>query len=338
MTDFGVSMRAVLSKTVGGPDSLTLETVPDPVAGPGDVVIAVRAVGINFPDTLIIEDRYQFKPERPFAPGAEVAGVVETVGEGVTRVAVGDRVIAVPGWGGLVEKLKVDARTVIPIPDDMDFETASGLVMTYGTSLYALKDRAGLKAGERLLILGAAGGVGAAAIELGKAMGATVIAAVSSAEKADFARDLGADAVVIYPTGLLDRDQAKALTADIRQACGGEGPDAVYDAVGGAYAEPALRAMAWEGRYLVVGFPAGIPSISLNLTLLKSIQIVGVFWGAAVMRDPKAHGANMAELMRLWRAKMIRPRISRTFPFDRAGEAIQALGDRSALGKVVVTP
>ena len=330
-------MRAILSKTIGGPDSLVLETLPDPVAGPGEVVIAVKAVGINFPDTLIIEDRYQFKPERPFAPGAEVAGVVQAVGERVTRPAVGDRVIAVPGWGGLVEKLKVDARGVIPIPDDMDFETAAGLVMTYGTSLYALKDRAALKTGERLLILGAAGGVGAAAIELGKAMGATVIAAVSNPEKADFARDLGADTVVIYPTGPLDRDQAKALSGDIRQACGGDGPDVVYDAVGGGYAEPALRAMAWEGRYLVVGFPAGIPSIPLNLTLLKSIQIVGVFWGAAVMRDPKAHAANMAELMRLWKAQTIRPRISRTFPLDRAGDAIQALGDRSALGKIVVT-
>ena len=330
-------MRAVLSKTTGGPDSLVLETLPDPVAGPGEVVIAVKAVGINFPDTLIIEDRYQFKPERPFAPGAEVAGVVQAVGERVARPAVGDRVIAVPGWGGLVEKLKVDARGVIPIPDDMDFETAAGLVMTYGTSLYALKDRAALKTGERLLILGAAGGVGAAAIELGKAMGATVIAAVSNPEKADFVRDLGADTVVIYPTGPLDRDQAKALSGDIRQACGGDGPDVVYDAVGGGYAEPALRAMAWEGRYLVVGFPAGIPSIPLNLTLLKSIQIVGVFWGAAVMRDPKAHAANMAELMRLWKAQMIRPRISRTFPLDRAGDAIRALGDRSALGKIVVT-
>jgi NADPH2:quinone reductase len=330
-------MRAVLSKTIGGPDRLVLETLPDPVAGPGEVVIAVKAVGINFPDTLIIEDRYQFKPERPFAPGAEVAGVVETVGQGVTRPAVGERVIAVPGWGGLVEKLKVDARAVIPIPDDMDFETAAGLVMTYGTSLYALKDRAMLKSGERLLILGAAGGVGAAAIELGKAMGAKVTAAVSSTEKADFARDLGADAVVVYPAGPLNRDQAKTLSGEIRQACGGDGPDVVYDAVGGSYAEPVLRAMAWEGRYLVVGFPAGIPSIPLNLTLLKSIQIVGVFWGAAVMRDPKAHAANMAELMRLWKEQMIRPRINRTFPLDRAGDAIRALSDRSALGKIVVT-
>lgn len=330
-------MRAVLSKTIGGPHRLVLDTLPDPVAGPGEVVIAVKAVGINFPDTLIIEDRYQFKPKRPFAPGAEVAGVVETVGQGVTRPAVGDRVIAVPGWGGLVEKLKVDARAVIPIPDDMDFETAAGLVMTYGTSLYALKDRAMLKSGERLLILGAAGGVGAAAIELGKAMGAKVTAAVSSTEKADFARDLGADAAVVYPTGPLNRDQAKTLSGAIRQACGGDGPDAVYDAVGGSYAEPVLRAMAWEGRYLVVGFPAGIPSIPLNLTLLKSIQIVGVFWGAAVMRDPKAHAANMAELMRLWKEQMIRPRINRTFPLDRAGDAIRALSDRSALGKIVVT-
>ncbi len=330
-------MRAILSRTAGGPETLVLETVADPIVGPGEVLIGVRAVGINFPDTLIIEDRYQFKPQRPFSPGAEVSGTVEAVGEGVTDLAIGDRVIAVPGWGGLVEKLAVPAATVVRMPSTMEFEPAAGLIMTYGTSWYGLKDRAALKAGEILLILGAAGGVGAAAIELGKAVGATVIAAVSSPEKAAFSRELGADAVVIYPAGPLDRDQAKALTADIRQACGGDGPDVVYDAVGGDYAEPALRAMTWEGRYLVVGFPAGIPSIALNLTLLKSIQIVGVFWGAAVMRDPKAHMANMSELMAFHADGRIRPRISQIVPLERAHEAIRALGDRTAVGKVVVT-
>ncbi len=330
-------MRAVLSKTAGGPETLEIEDVLDPTPKAGEVIIEVKAVGINFPDTLIIEDKYQFRPERPFSPGAEVAGVVEAVGEGVKGVFKGDRVIAVPGWGGLVERLAVKAETLIPIPDAMSFEEAAALVMTYGTSYYALKDRAKLQPGETLLVLGAAGGVGAAAVELGKAMGAKVVAAASTNDKVEFALELGADNGLIYPSGALDKAAQKQLSGEFKLATGRDGAEVVYDAVGGDYADPALRAMDWNGRYLVVGFPAGIPSLPLNLTLLKSVSVVGVFWGAAVARDPQGHAANMAELMQFYAEGKIRPRVSETYPLERAGEAIKALGDRKALGKIVVT-
>ena len=330
-------MRAVLSKTPGGPETLVGEEVLDPTPMKGEVIIDVKAVGINFPDTLIIEDRYQFKPARPFSPGAEVAGTVEAVGEGVKGLTRGDRVIAVPGWGGLVERLAVPAASVVKMPTGMSFETAAALLMTYGTSYYALKDRAQLKAGESLLVLGAAGGVGVAAVELGKAMGAHVIAAASTNDKVQFALEAGADNGLIYPSGAMDKAAQKSLSGELKLASGRDGADVVYDAVGGDYAEPALRAMDWCGRYLVVGFPAGIPSLPLNLTLLKSVSVIGVFWGAAVMRDPAGHAANVADLMRFWTEGKIKPRISRTFPLERAADAIAALGDRSAMGKIVVT-
>ena len=330
-------MRAVLSKTVGGPDALVVEEVMDPTPGKGQVVIEVRAVGINFPDTLIIEDKYQFRPERPFSPGGEIAGVIEGVGEGVKGLFKGDRVIAVPGWGGLVERIAVPAGSVIKMPDAMSFEEGAALVMTYGTSYYALKDRAGLQPGETLLVLGAAGGVGAAAVELGKAMGARVIAAASTNDKVQFALELGADTGLIYPAGKMDKAAQKALSGELKLASGRDGPDVVYDAVGGDYCEPALRSMDWNGRYLVVGFPAGIPALPLNLTLLKSVSVIGVFWGAAVARDPAGHAANMADLMAMWSDGRIKPRVSRTFPLERAHEAIKALGDRTAMGKIVVT-
>nr|WP_313415896.1 NADPH:quinone oxidoreductase family protein [Brevundimonas diminuta] len=329
-------MRAVLSKAPGGPETLVVEEIMDPTPGPGEVVIEVKAVGVNYPDALIIADKYQFKPERPFAPGAEVAGVVDAVGEGVKGVFRGDRVVAVPGWGGMVERLKVKADSLIPIPDGMDYETAAAFIMTYGTSYYALKDRAQLQPGETLLVLGAAGGVGAAAVELGKAMGARVVAAASTNDKVEFALELGADNGLIYPSGPMDKAAQKALSGEFKLSTGRDGADVVFDGVGGDYAEPALRAMDWNGRYLVVGFPAGIPSLPLNLTLLKSVSVVGVFWGAAVARDPKAHAANMAELMQLYAEGKIKPRVSRTFPLERAHEAIQALSDRAAIGKIVV--
>ncbi len=330
-------MRAVLSKVAGGPESLVVEEVMDPTPAKGQVVIEVKAVGINYPDALIIEDKYQFKPERPFSPGAEVAGIVDAVGEGVKGVRRGDRVIAVPGWGGLVERIAVPADSLIPIPDGMDFEMAAAFVMTYGTSYYALKDRAKLQPDETLLVLGAAGGVGAAAVELGKAMGARVVAAASTNDKVEFALELGADNGLIYPTGPMDKAAQKELAGEFKLATGRDGADVVYDAVGGDYAEPALRAMDWNGRYLVVGFPAGIPSLPLNLTLLKSVSVVGVFWGAAIARDPASHVANMAELMDLYKAGKIKPRISQTFPLEKAADAIKALGARQALGKIVVT-
>ncbi|CAN5236431.1 NADPH:quinone oxidoreductase family protein [soil metagenome] len=330
-------MRAVLSKVVGGPDSLVVEEVLDPTPKAGEVIIEVKAVGINFPDTLIIEDKYQFKPQRPFSPGAEVAGVVEGVGEGVKGVFKGDKVIAVPGWGGLVERIAVNAKSVIKMPDGMSFEEAAALIMTYGTSYYALKDRANLQPGERLLVLGAAGGVGSAAVELGKAMGADVTAVASTNDKVQFALELGADNGLIYPAGKMDKAAQKELSGELKLASGRDGPDVVYDAVGGDYAEPALRSMDWYGRYLVVGFPAGIPSFPLNLTLLKSVSVIGVFWGAAVARDPAGHAANVADLLKFWAEGKIKPRISKTFPLERAAEAIAALGDRSAMGKIVVT-
>jgi NADPH2:quinone reductase len=314
-----------------------VEEVLDPTPKAGEVVLDVKAIGVNFPDTLIIADKYQFKPPRPFSPGGEVAGVVEAVGEGVKHVRRGDRVIAVPGWGGMVERLAVPAAGVMKIPDGMDFQTAAALTMTYGTSYYALKDRANLQPGERLLVLGAAGGVGVAAVELGKAMGALVTAAASTNDKVQFALEAGADNGLIYPTGKMDKAAQKELSGELKLASGRDGPDVVYDAVGGDYCEPALRAMDWNGRYLVVGFPAGIPALPLNLTLLKSVAVIGVFWGAAVMRDLAAHAANMADLFRFWSEGKIRPRISRTFPLERAHEAIQALGDRTVMGKVVVT-
>ena len=329
-------MRAILSKTTGGPETLELSEVDDPVPGPGEVVIEVKAVGINFPDTLIIEDKYQFRPQRPFAPGGEVAGVVEALGEGVRGLRKGDRVAAMTGWGGLAERVAVHAGRCMKIPDAMPFREAAGFSMTYGTVYYALKDRAKLQAGETLFVPGAAGGIGSAAVELGKAMGARVVAAASTNDKVEFALELGADNGLIYPAGALDKAAQKELSGEIKLACGRDGADVVIDAVGGDYAEPALRAMDWNGRFLVVGFPAGIPSLPLNLTLLKSVSVIGVFWGAHVERENALHTQNMAELAQMYADGKIRPRISKTFDFADAAQAIKALGDREALGKIVV--
>lgn len=331
-------MKAVLSKSVGGPETLVIEELPSPEAGPGQVVLSVKACGVNYPDVLIIEDKYQFKPSRPFAPGGKVAGVVKSLGEGVTHLQVGQRVLASTGWGGMAEELALDAHRVTPIPDSMPFEEAAAFMMTYGTSWYGLNDRGHLKAGETLLVLGAAGGVGLAAVELGKAMGARVIAAASSQEKVDLAIARGADSGVVYPKGPFDKDGKKELANLFKEACGPNGWDVAYDAVGGDYAEATIRASGWGGRFLVIGFPAGIPAVPLNLTLLKSCDIVGVFWGAAVARDPKAHQENVRQLMEMYAAGKIKPHVSETFPLARAGEAIAHLGSRKAMGKVVVVP
>ena len=330
-------MKAVLSKSVGGPETLVLEEVADPVAKAGQVLLAVKACGVNYPDVLIIEDKYQFKPARPFSPGGEVSGVVEAVGEGVTGLKVGDRVIASTGNGGMAEKIALDAARCIPMPASMPFDEAAAFIMTYGTSHYGLKQRATIKPGESLLVLGAAGGVGLAAVELGKAMGARVIAAASSQEKVDLAISRGADSGVVYPTGPFDKDGKKALANLFKEACGPNGVDVIYDAVGGDYAEASLRSMAWEGRFLVIGFPAGIPAIPLNLTLLKSCQVVGVFWGAFVAREPKLHQENVAELMQLYVDGKIRPHVSETFSLADSGKAIAHLASRKSMGKVVVT-
>ncbi len=331
-------MKALMSTAPGGPETLELIEMENPTPDPGQVVLAIKAAGVNFPDTLIIRDLYQFKPPRPFAPGNEVAGVIEAVGEGVTNVKVGQRVAATLGaHGAYATHGRCDAGAVMPIPDDLPFDQAAGFAMTYGTSYYALKDRAYLKSGETLLILGAAGGVGSAAIELGKAMGAKVVAAVSSEDKAQFCKELGADETVIYPRDLEGRDAQKELSAKFKDACGGDGADVIYDAVGGNYAEPALRAIAWEGRFLVVGFPAGIPALPLNLTLLKSCQIVGVFWGAAVRRDPAANAQNMKEIMQMIGEGKLKPRVTAHYPLEEGAKALTALMNREVKGKVVLT-
>lgn len=329
-------MKALLSKTPGGPDTLTVEDVPEPVPGPGEIRIAVRACGVNFPDALIIEDKYQLRPPRPFSPGAEVAGVVDAVGEGVASSFVGRPVIGWVGFGGMAEKIVLPAERSAPMPDGMPFETAAAFLMTYATSQHALKDRAALKPGECLLVLGAAGGVGLAAVELGKAMGARVVAAASSREKADLALAHGADRAGVYPTGPFDADGRKALARTFKDAVGEAGADVIYDPVGGDYSEAALRAVAWEGRLLVVGFPAGIAKLPLNLTLLKSCQVLGVFWGGFVAREPERSRANIAELLTLYAQGRLRPEVSGVYPLARAGEAIAALAERKARGKLVI--
>jgi NADPH:quinone reductase len=329
-------MKAVLSRDPGGPETLVLADAPEPTAGPGEVLLEVRACGVNFPDSLIIADKYQFRPKRPFAPGGEVSGVVTALGDGVTDLRVGDRVIGATVWGGMAERVVLPASKCTLIPDSMPFDEAAVFLFTYGTSYHALKDRADLKAGETLLVLGAAGGVGIAAVEIGKARGARVIAAASSQQKVNFARAHGADDGIIYPTGEIDREASKTLSNAFKDACGTNGANVIYDAVGGPYAEPALRAIAWEGRYLVVGFPAGIAKIPLNLPLLKSCQIVGVFWAGFAEANPAGDALNNRELVDLYVRGAVRPRISARFSLEQAGEAISKLEQREVMGKVVV--
>ena len=330
-------MKTLRSHAIGGPDALTLDEVADPVPGKGQVLVKVHACSINFPDTLMIRDLYQFKPERPYAPGGELAGVIEALGEGVTGWNVGDRVIASTGHGGLAEKVVAEAHRLFPLPEGVSFETGASLLMTYGTTIHGLKDRGHIKPGDVMLVLGAAGGVGISAIELGKAYGARVIAAVSSEEKAAVARECGADDVVIYGRPPFDKAQSKALAEQFKAACGPNGANIVYDIVGGDYSEPAVRAIAWEGKFLVVGFPAGIAKLPLNLTLLKSCDVCGVFWGAFTVREPKKNAAHIAELFELLKDGKINPRVSARFPLAEGGKAIAMLEDRQAVGKVVVT-
>ena len=329
-------MRALLSASVGGPEVLELTELPDPQPGRGQVVIDVAACSINFPDTLIIRDLYQLKPPRPFAPGSEVSGTIAAVGDGVDGWTVGDRVLAGLGFGGLAEKVSVDARSLFRIPEDVSLDDAASLLMTYGTTIHALKDRGDIAPGQTMLVLGAAGGVGLAAVELGKVYGAKVIAGVSTEAKADAARRAGADDVVIYPRAPFDKSAARALTDRFKNACGAAGADIVFDIVGGDYSEAALRAIGWGGRFLVVGFPAGIAHMPLNLTLLKSCDIRGVFWGAFVARNPERNAAHVGELLNLLRAGRIAPQIAEVFPLERAGEAIAKLERREAIGKLVV--
>lgn len=329
-------MKALRTHAAGGPETLVLEEIADPVPGKGEVLIEVHACSINFPDTLMIRDLYQFRPERPYAPGSELAGRILALGEGVTGWSVGDRVIAMIGHGGLAQKVVAPVQRLFALPDGVDYATGASLLMTYGTTIHGLKDRGHIKEGDTVLVLGAAGGVGLSAVELAKAFGARVIAAVSSEEKAQVARDAGADDVVIYGRAPFDKAQSKALAEQFKAACGPDGANIIYDVVGGDYSEPALRAIAWEGRFLVVGFPAGIARLPLNLTLLKSCDVCGVFWGAWTAREPAAFKAEVEELFALLKEGRINPRISQRFALEQGREAIALLENRQAVGKIVV--
>jgi NADPH2:quinone reductase len=326
----------MLSRAPGGPDTLKLGDAQIPEPTQGQVRIRVRACGVNYPDALIIEDKYQFRPDRPFAPGGEVAGEIDALGEGVTNVKVGDRVIALVSWGGMAEYVTTEAMQCVVMPENMPFAEGAALIFTYGTSYHALKQRASLAAGETLLILGAAGGVGLSAVELGKAMGANVIAAASSDQKVALAQSRGASSGMVYPRGPFDKDGTRALAGQFKAAVGEQGADVIYDAVGGDYAEAALRAVAWKGRFLVIGFPAGIPRIPLNLALLKGCEIVGVFWGSFTTRELEENAQNNRELLEMYAAGQIKPHVSKQYALADAGQAISELSERRAMGKVVV--
>jgi NADPH2:quinone reductase len=323
-------MKAVLCKDYGPPETLVVEDVPSPKPGAGEVVISMHAASVNFPDVLIIQNKYQLKPPLPFSPGSELSGIVKAVGDGVTRVQPGDRVMAFTGFGAFAEEVKTQESRLVPMPHGMDFPTAASFILTYGTSDHALRDRGGLKAGETLLVLGAAGGVGLAAVEIGKALGARVVACASSDGKLAACRAHGADETINYSTEDL-RERIKTISD-------GRGVDVVYDAVGGVYTEPALRSTAWRGRLLVIGFAAGdIPKIPLNLTLLKGCSIVGVFWGDFTRREPDRFAASVKQLAEWFRQGKLQPHVSATLPLDRAAEALQMMASRKVIGKVVLT-
>lgn len=324
-------MKACLCKSYGPPSSLIIEDLPDPVPGPGEVLVRVKACALNFFDTLIIQGKYQFKPEMPFSPSAEFSGIVEQIGDGVDQVAPSDRVMGYLGWGAARERIIASEDQLVKLPEEVSFEAAAGLTVTYGTTLHAFRDRANLQEGETIAVLGASGGVGQAAVEIATLMGCRVIACASSEEKLAFARNLGATDTVDYSKQPL-KDALKELTD-------GKGVDVVYDPVGGDLAEQALRATAWEGRYLVIGFAAGeIPKIPLNLVLLKGCDIRGVFWGEAVRRDPQGHQANMRLLLDWVAEGRLKPHIHAVYPLEDIPIALGELAARKVLGKVIVTP
>ena len=324
-------MKAVVCKQWGPPDSLVIEELTDLVPGAGEVSIDVHAAGVNFPDVLIIQNKYQSKPALPFTPGSELAGVVCAVGEGVSQYKLGDRVIAFVGHGAFAQQARAPVQAVMPMPSGMDFDTAAAITLTYGTSHHAVVDRAQLQAGETMLVLGAAGGVGLAAIEIGRALGARVIAAASSDEKLAVCREHGAYATINYAT--------QDLREAIKAATDGRGPDVIFDPVGGGYTEPAFRSIAWRGRYLVVGFANGeIPKIPLNLALLKGASLVGVFWGEFAKREPKANANSMAQLLGWLAAGQIRPHISARYKLEDTARALDDMASRRVTGKVVIQP
>lgn len=324
-------MKALLCKSFGPPESLVLEDVSIGTPDEYQALIRVHAAGVNFPDTLIIQGKYQFKPDLPFSAGGECSGIVEAVGAKVKNVKPGDKVIAFTGWGAFAEQLLADSRALIPMPAEMDFVTAASFVMTYATSYHALKDRAALKAGETLLVLGASGGVGLAAIEIGKALGAKVIAAASTAEKLAVCQEHGADELINY--------SSEDLKARLKELTGGKGVNVVYDPVGGDYSEAAFRSIAWRGRFLVIGFANGeIPKIPLNLPLLKGADIVGVFWGDYAKREAMNNLMDLRVLLGWLKEGKLKPHIAGTFPLTQGSAAIRQLMDRKVSGKLVITP
>lgn len=326
-----MTMKAVLCHQYGPPETLTVEETGSPKTAPGKLVIQMKACGVNFPDTLMIQGKYQFKPPFPFSPGGEVAGVVREVGDGITHLKPGDAVFALTGWGGFAEETLADGFKAFPIPTGMDYVTAASLMYTYGTSYHALKDRANLQPGETLLVLGAAGGVGLAAVELGRLMGANVIAAASTDEKLALCRQTGASETINY--------SHEDLRERVREITGGQGVDVVYDPVGGSLTEAALRSVGWRGRYLVVGFAAGpIPSIPLNLPLLKGCSVVGIFWGAFAEKQPKDNFRNVQELLTFYQQGAMKPHIQAAYPLEQAPQALRQMMDRRVLGKLVITP
>lgn len=328
-------MQALLSREPGGPETLELAEIPVPKPQAGQLLVRVAATALNYPDALMIEDRYQVKPPRPFVPGAEMAGVIEAIGEGVSGFTRGDRIFGI-GFGGLAEYAVLDSRKCFHLPDRLACEAAAGLTVTYGTALHALRDHGALRTGETLLVLGAAGGVGVAAVELGRALGARVVAAVSSEAKAALARSAGADETVIYPRGELSDQQTRTLGDALKQAVGAQGADVVFDPLGGPYAEPALRSLAWEGRYLVIGFTAGIPALKANLLLLRGARASGVYWGNWTERNPSLFRAQIEHLLTLWQDGKLHPKVSRVLPLSEAHEGFRALSSREATGKIVI--
>lgn len=324
-------MKALLCTRYGTPDDLTIADLPDPAAGPGQAVVRIHAAALNFFDTLIIAGKYQVKPEMPFSPAAEFAGIVESLGDGVAALNVGDRVLGYGSYGAARERIALSAEQLIKMPDGLDFDRAAGLCVTYGTTLHALKDRARLKPGETLAVLGASGGAGLAAVELGKVMGARVIACASSADKIAFAQKHGADEGIDYGS--------EAVKDALKRATAGRGADVIYDPVGGAYTEAALRAIAWQGRLLVVGFAAGdIPKLPLNLVLLKGCDVLGVFWGSWIQRNPAGHRANTEQLMHWCLEGKLSSHVHAVYPLTEAAAALKAIAARQVMGKVILRP
>lgn len=324
-------MKAVLCESYGPPENLVIKETKSLVPDKGEVIIQMKASGLNFPDTLIIEGKYQFQPEMPFSPGGEVAGIIKAIGDGVTHLKIGDRVMAGTGWGGFAEEVRGKASNVFPLPDGISFEQAASTMMTFGTSYHALVNRAELKAGETLMVLGAAGGVGTAAIQIGKALGARVIAAASTDEKLDYCKSIGADLTINYSIEDL-KTQAKALTD-------GKGVDVIFDPIGDRYSEPALRGIAWKGRYLVVGFAAGeIPKIPLNLPLLKGCSIMGVFWGGFFRNEPQVNAENFKTIVKWLVEGKVEAQIHKKYSLEEVAAAMQELTSKKVKGKIIFEP